>query len=168
VSDSLSLDALNALDRNAFVARLSNIFEHSPWIAAAVYDRRPFVSAAALHGAMVEAVRQAGHERQRVLILAHPELGTAKVVTDYSKQEQDSLGLSASEQAERVRLGDLNKKYRDRFGFPFIIAVKGRSRAEVMDEMEKRLSNTPETEFETALNQIGQISRFRLEAMLAS
>lgn len=168
MSATLSLGALNALDRNAFVATLGNIFEHSPWIAAAVFDRRPFASVGALHDAMVDAVRKAGHDRQRALILAHPELGTAKVVTDFSKQEQASLNLSASEQEERLRLRDLNKRYRDRFGFPFIIAVKGRSRPEIMKAMEERLGHSPDIEFETALDQIAQISRFRLDAMLAT
>ena len=164
----LTLTALNAKDKNAFVATLANVFEHSPWIALAAFDGRPFASVDALHGAMVDVMRKAGHDRQRALILAHPELGAAKIATDFSKREQAGAGLNTAQAEERIRLRDLNKKYRERLGFPFIIAVKGRSPPEIMKAIERRLTNSSEIEFETALDQIAQIARFRLDAMVTA
>jgi beta-ureidopropionase / N-carbamoyl-L-amino-acid hydrolase len=166
MSDPVTLAALNAMDQPGFAATLGALYEHSPWVAEAVWSKRPFPSIDALHRAMADAVHGAGREAQMALIRAHPELGAAAVTTDFSKREQASAGLSASHFAEAAKLRALNRSYRDKFGFPFIMAVKGRTRAEIVAAAEERLGNPPENEQRRALDEIVNIARFRLDAVL--
>ncbi len=166
MSDPITLAALNAMDRLGFAATLGAVFEHSPWVAEAAWSKRPFATVAELHEAMVEAVQGAGHEAQMALIRAHPDLGAAAVTTDFSKREQASAGLWATHFAEMARLRTLNRGYREKFGFPFIMVVKGRNRAEILAAAEERLGNSTDDEYGRALAEIGSIARFRLEAIL--
>jgi 2-oxo-4-hydroxy-4-carboxy-5-ureidoimidazoline decarboxylase len=164
----LSLEDLARADRESFVAALGGVFEHSPWVAAAAFAQRPFASRAALHRAMVEIVRGAGRERQLALIRAHPELAGPPVaaLTEASRQEQGAAGLSCAGDDERARFAALNRRYRETFGFPFVMAVKGRSKAEILAAFAERLDQPGEAEFERALQEIARIAGFRLEAML--
>ncbi|MGH7076123.1 MAG: allantoate amidohydrolase [Stellaceae bacterium] len=168
MSDRLTFGRLNAMDGADFTAALGGVFEHAPWVAEAASKRRPYLSVDALHRAMVAVVEEASHDRQLALIKAHPELGATKIATDFSKAEQAAAGLAAVERAGQEILRDLNRAYRDRFGFPFILAVKGRARAEIVAALEMRLHNPPETEFRTALDEIAKIARFRLDALIAA
>jgi 2-oxo-4-hydroxy-4-carboxy-5-ureidoimidazoline decarboxylase len=164
----LTLAALNALDEESFVARLGEVFEHSPWIAQAAYAARPFASVAALHGAMLAALHAAGPERERALLAAHPELARPGPLTPASAAEQASLGLDMLEAVEAERWASLNAQYRQRFGFPFIIAVRGqRDRAAILAALGRRLEHDPEDEERTALAEVAKIARFRLEALIA-
>jgi 2-oxo-4-hydroxy-4-carboxy-5-ureidoimidazoline decarboxylase len=167
-SPRLSLAALERADRTGFVAALGAIFEHSPWVAEAAFEQRPFGSVAALHGAMVGIVRRAGSERQLALIRAHPELAGAPTVplTQASRQEQGSAGLSSAGAEERARFAELNRRYRETFGFPFVMAVKGRGKAEILAAFAERLAQSPEAEFERALQEIARIAALRLEALV--
>ncbi len=166
----LSLAAVNALDRAGFVAALGGVFEHSPWVAEAVWPARPFATVGALHRAMVEAVANAGRARQIALIRAHPELAApedrAAPLTDFSRAEQAGAGFDAADEDERRRQAALNARYRARFGFPFVIAVRGRGRAEILAALEARLENDRESEIATALDEIAQIAAFRLNDLL--
>jgi 2-oxo-4-hydroxy-4-carboxy-5-ureidoimidazoline decarboxylase len=163
----VTLDALNAMDRAAFVAALDGIFEHSPWVAEAAWAERPFGSVEALHAAMVAAVAAALPKRRRGLLEAHPELGgkdaqTGKL-TAASTAEQAGAGLDRLETEERQRLADLNRAYRERFGFPFIIAVRGqRDRRAILAALAARLNHDEATESETALAEVAKIAWFRL------
>lgn len=165
------METLSALPREAFVARLEGVFEHSPWIAARAWARRPFASVDALHQAMLDVLDRAGAEEQLALICAHPELAgkeaAAGTLTSASTNEQRGAGLDQCSPDELARLRRLNAAYRERFGFPFVIAVKGLSRYQIMDAAEARLANAREVEFGTCLREIGKIARFRLDVLLA-
>lgn len=166
-----TLADLSALPREAFVARLGDIFEHSPWVAERAWDERPFASVDELHAAMVGAVDRASEAEQLALICAHPELAGKEAadgtLTAASTGEQKGAGLDQCSAEELSRLRRLNVDYRQRFGFPFVIAVKGLSRYQIMDTVEARLNNNRPTEFRACLNEIAKIGRFRLDALLA-
>jgi len=168
----LSLAAVNALDRARFVAALGEIFEHSPWVAEAVWPARPFATLAALRRAMVGAVANAGRDRQLALIRAHPELAAPEdrtgPLTELSRAEQAGIGFAAGGGDARRRQVELNARYRARFGFPFVIAVRGRGRDEILAAMAARLGNDRETEIATALDEIAQIAAFRLNDLLGT
>lgn len=162
--------ALDLLPREAFVATLGGIFEHSPWVAEAVADLRPFGTIDDLHRAMVAAVTAAGPERQTALLRAHPELAGKLArsgrLSAASAGEQASLGLDRLDEAELERFDRANERYRARFGFPFIIAVKAqRDRRAILDALETRAGHDPATELETALAEVAKIARFRLDAL---
>lgn len=168
----LTLEMLSQMSQADFVAHLGDIFEHSPWVAQRAWTSRPFDSVDALHATMVAAVDAASKEEQTALIRAHPELAGKEAksgtLTKASTGEQKGAGLDQCTAEELARLHRLNAAYQERFGFPFIIAVKGRNRHQIMDAVEARLSNDMDTEFRTCLDQIAQIGRFRLDAMIAA
>ncbi|CAN0621683.1 2-oxo-4-hydroxy-4-carboxy-5-ureidoimidazoline decarboxylase [Burkholderia multivorans] len=161
-----TLNQLNAMTPDAFAAALAGVFEHSPWIARAAAARRPFASVDALHAAMCEAVDAAGDVHQLALINAHPELaGRAAVrgeLTAESTREQGGAGLDQCTQAEFDRLHALNRAYRDKFGFPFILAVRGYDRHGIIANFESRVDHSYAEEFRASLEQIYRIARFRL------
>ena len=163
---------LNALDRPAFAARFGGVFEHSPWVAERAWAARPFADAAALHAAMVRAMRAGGWEEKTALLRAHPELSGREAkegrLTADSTGEQKSAGLDRLMPEEMRRLTELNAAYRARFGFPFIIAVRVRTKDEILAEFARRLARTADEEFETALSEVETIARIRLERMLAA
>jgi 2-oxo-4-hydroxy-4-carboxy-5-ureidoimidazoline decarboxylase len=168
---TMTLTELSALPQPEFTRELGSIFEHSPWIPQRAWAKRPFADVDALHKAMVQVVRDADPAEQLALITAHPELAgkeaAAGTLTDASTSEQRGAGLDQCSAEELQRLRSLNAAYRERFGFPFVIAVKGRSRYQIMDAIEERLQNDRDVEFATCLDQIGQIARFRLDAQFA-
>ena len=167
----MTLDEINAFDRRQFVAALGAIFEHSPWIAERAFDARPFASVDELHAAMLRAMRDATRDEQVALIRAHPELaGRAMVrneLTADSTTEQAGAGLTSCSPAEYARLVELNARYNAKFGFPFILAVKGYDRAGVIAEFARRVERDPEDEFAEALAQIARITGLRLRALVA-
>jgi 2-oxo-4-hydroxy-4-carboxy-5-ureidoimidazoline decarboxylase len=162
-----SLAALNAADRATFVVAIGFAFEHSPWIAEAAWERRPFDSIDALHAALDDVVRGAPQERQIALIAAHPDLGGRLArtgrLTAASTDEQASAGLDRLEPEVIARFDEANAAYRARFGFPFVIAVRRRNQAMILTELERRVSNERADEIATALAEITQIARLRLE-----
>ncbi len=166
----MTLDEINALDRDSFVAALGAIYEHSPWVADRAHRRAPFACLDALAEAMADAVRTAPHEQQLALLRAHPELAgkaaVAGTLAAHSASEQSGAGLSACSPAEFARLQALNAAYNARFGFPFILAVKGHTRASIIAAFEQRLAQAPTDEFDEALRQVARIARFRLEALV--
>jgi 2-oxo-4-hydroxy-4-carboxy-5-ureidoimidazoline decarboxylase len=166
----LSLINLNDCDRDAFVARLGDVVEHSPWVAREAFGRRPFGSVDALWRAMMDCIREAPRSTQEALIRLHPELGGAEAsagnMTASSTGEQGRLGLASLSAGEFVRLGDLNRLYRDRFGYPCIIALRlHQDRESVMRTMERRLTNDAETERRVSVDEIGEIVLGRLERL---
>ena len=168
----ISTDELQSLERKRFVELLGDVVEHSPWVAEGVFDAGPFDSVEALHRVMVEVMRRASRRRQLALIRAHPDLaGRAAIrgeLTPASSAEQAGAGLDQCTRAEFERFHELNDKYRQRFGFPFILAVKGKSRQEILAAFEQRLTNSVDAEFEEALGQIALIARFRLDDLIRS
>jgi OHCU decarboxylase len=147
-----------------------DIFERSPWVAERAWRRGPFASTDALHGAMMQAVREATREEQLALIRAHPELAGAEAVegrmTVASTGEQGRLGFDRLSPDDFGRMQRINRAYREKFGFPCIVALRlHASRDSVMDEMQRRLANDPEVEVRNALEQIGHIARGRLDKL---
>ena len=168
----MTLDDINRIDRDAFVAALGGIFEHSPWVAERVFALRPFPNVDALHDAMVFAMHGATPDEQLALVLAHPELAgramVAKALTADSSREQSGAGLTECSDDEYARLVELNARYNAKFGFPFILAVKGHDRQSIIAEFARREQHDMAVEFAQALGQIARIARFRLEALLQS
>lgn len=168
---NIALAEISVLPQADFVARLGDIFEHSPWIPERAWTRRPFASVEALHNAMLDVLNTASVDEQLGLICAHPELAGKEAdegtLTTASTGEQRGAGLDQCSKEELQRLRDLNAAYRQRFGFPFVIAVKGLSRYQIMDAVVARLSNERNIEFHSCLREIAKIARFRLDAMFA-
>lgn len=165
-----TLASLNLASADTFVSMLAGIFEHSPWVAERVLAQRPFASLDALHAAMCAAVQGAGSELQLALIRAHPQLaGKAAVrgeLTEASTNEQRSAGLDQCSPEEFAAITQLNDEYDARFGFPFILAVKGHARDSIIANMRARIGHDREAEIAEALRQIERIARFRLQALL--
>lgn len=157
--------------RKEFVERFGGVYEHSPWVAEAACD----------HGIdgddfdklperMAAIVNDAGDERQLVLLRAHPDLAGRLAVqgelTQSSSEEQQSAGLGQCTPEEMAKFQTLNRKYTVKFGFPFILAVSGRNRAEIIANFETRVSNSAEDEFATALQEVHKIARIRLAKII--
>ncbi|GAB4439045.1 MAG: 2-oxo-4-hydroxy-4-carboxy-5-ureidoimidazoline decarboxylase [Chloroflexi bacterium OHK40] len=161
-----SLTQLNALGRDAFVATVGHVFERSPWVAEAAWERRPFASLAALHAAMVAAVDAAGEERQLALIRAHPDLAgrvaLAGELTAESAHEQAAAGLTALSAEELARFTAANEAYRARFGFPFVICAREHQKEAILAAFHRRLANSRDAEIRTALEEIARIAWLRL------
>src|SRR6266480_3269976 len=138
----MTLSELNRLEQEQFVAALASIYEHSPWVPERAWSRRPFADIDDLHAALTAVVAGAGKDEQLALIRAHPELaGKAMAegsLTADSTAEQSSAGLTHCLTDELARLRELNARYKGKFGFPFILAVKGYDRAGVIAEFERR------------------------------
>jgi len=164
------IDQLNELDHAIFIERLAGVFEHSPWVAERVSAQRPFAGADALHAAMCAVVDAASAAEQLNLIRAHPQLaGKAAVrqqLTAASLSEQQGAGLDQCTPEQFARLTALNDAYQQRFGFPFILAVRGHSRDSIIAAMAARIDNPPEHEHDQALRQIARIARFRLADLI--
>ena len=166
-----TLASLNAAAAAQFVATLGGVFEHSPWVAERALGARPFADVAALHATMMGAVTAATRDEQLALIRAHPELAGREAVdgtlTTDSSSEQGRLGLIALSRAEFERITALNRRYRERFGFPCIIALAlHHDRASVLTAFENRFKNDPAQELRAALEQIGHITHSRLVRLL--
>jgi len=160
----LTLNEVNALDEAGFVLRYGALFEHSPWVTERAAGLRPFTD---VHAGLMRAVTEASEAEQIALIRAHPELaGKAAIdrtLTDASAAEQASAGLDRLTPDEFARFRDLNDRYKDRFDFPFIICVRLTDKAGILAAMEARLNNDRDQEVATAITQIGEIVRLRLE-----
>jgi len=168
---TLTLAQVNAATPAEFAALLDGTYEHSPWIAERAAAARPFASLAQLKLALVQVVREAGRDAQLTLIRAHPELAgkamVAKTLTAESTNEQGKAGLTECTPAEFARIQQLNADYNARFGFPFILAVRGPRgqglfKAEIIATFERRLENHPDFELAEALRNIHRIAEIRL------
>ena len=159
----LTLAALSASDRAVFVAAIGWVFEHSPWVAERAWEQRPFASVDALHAAMTAAVTAASREEQYRLLCAHPDLGSRARMTDASQGEQAGAGLDRLAREHYDQLQLLTAAYRAKFGFPFLLAVKGCTITDVLSGLESRLPRGEADEFAEAIRQACRIARFRLE-----
>jgi 2-oxo-4-hydroxy-4-carboxy-5-ureidoimidazoline decarboxylase len=167
-----SLAALNAADRATFVAAVGFAFEHSPWIAEAAWERRPFASIDALHAALLGALAGASDARKSALIAAHPDLAGRVAregqLTVASSWEQAAAGLDRLDAAELARFEAANSAYRARFGFPFVICAREHDKASILAALEQRATRERAAEIATALDEIAKIARRRLEDALTT
>jgi 2-oxo-4-hydroxy-4-carboxy-5-ureidoimidazoline decarboxylase len=162
-----SIAALNAADRATFVAAIGFAFEHSPWVAEAAWQRRPFANEDELHAALVAVVAASSLERKVALIRAHPDLAGRVAregrLTAASRDEQAAAGLDRLTAAELARFDAANAAYRARFGFPFVICAREHDQAAILSALERRANNDRAGEIATALGEIAKIARLRLE-----
>ena len=177
----MTLRELNEKDLSGFVAALGWIFEASPWVAELAWEKRPFATLDALHSAMTSVVKTAAEDQQAALLRAHPDLGTVRLkpdttegtgsvrlqadlhMSDASQREQADAGLDTLTREELQRMQHLNAAYREKFGFPFLYAVKGSTKQDVLGALERRLTSSRDIEHQEALRQVFRIARFRLE-----
>ncbi len=164
---TVSLQSLNVANAADFVAALGDIYEHAPWVAEAVCRRRPFDSLAALHAAMIDAVRAAPADRRLALIKGHPDLAgkaaRAGTLTANSRAEQTSAGLDRLSEQEFTDFHRLNDAYGAKFGFPFIVCVRRHGKDSILRQFELRLRNDAGAETQTALEEIFRIAALRLD-----
>jgi 2-oxo-4-hydroxy-4-carboxy-5-ureidoimidazoline decarboxylase len=163
----VALEELNSLGKREFTARLGGVFEHSPWIAERAWEKRPFHSLEDLHRAMLDALCHATQEEKLRVVRAHPELAGSETLTASSSSEQMRLGFTTLSKTELQEMNELNRRYGEKFGFPCIVALRlHATRDSVMAEIERRLNNHQQEEIRNALEQIGHITRARLEKIL--
>jgi len=156
------------MDLPSFVAALGWIFEHSPWVPERAFGARPFSNLDALHVAMIEQVERATPAERLALLEAHPDLGARARLSEASSVEQSGAGLDSLTPVEFEQLQRINTAYRARFGFPFLLAVKGSTKHDVLRALQARMEATPENEYREALRQVYRIARFRLEGLIES
>ena len=169
---SLTLEQLNAATQAEFTALLDGTYEHSPWVAEAAWAKRPFASLTQLKLALVQVLREATPEAQLKLMRAHPELAgkamVSKTLTAESSNEQGKAGLTDCTPEEFAKIQQLNAAYNAKFGFPFMLAVRGPrgtglSKAEIIATFERRLDNHPEYERAESLRNIHRVAEIRLD-----
>lgn len=163
----MTFDELNSKDRSGFVGAIGWVFEGSPWVAERAWDKRPFATLDALHDALSSAVASAELADQLSLLRAHPELGARASMSDTSSGEQAKAGLDELTPDDIERLRSLNLAYREKFGFPFLLAVTGCTAQDVLNAIERRLTSPRDEEHREALRQVYRIARFRLEGMFS-
>ena len=166
------LAELNACSKDDFVAALANIFEYSPWIAEQAASARPYAGVNALFAAMKAAVDRAPAELRLALIKAHPDLANktqrAAGLTAESNAEQNSVGLDRLSDAEYEAFERVNNAYRSKFGFPYIVCVRRRTKDSILRDFERRLPNDATTETQTSIAEIGRIAALRLDQLVTS
>jgi 2-oxo-4-hydroxy-4-carboxy-5-ureidoimidazoline decarboxylase len=163
------MNAINSMDRTAFVQKFGGIFEKSPWVAEKAWDKRPFASIDDLHASMVNVVKHSPVPNQLALLQSHPDLAgkeaQAGAMTASSVSEQASAGLNALSKAEVAQITELNAAYKQKFGFPFIIAVRMHTKEGIFFEFNRRLQNETQAEFANDLQNVYAITRLRLGAI---
>jgi 2-oxo-4-hydroxy-4-carboxy-5-ureidoimidazoline decarboxylase len=162
----ISLDQLNEMDSAEFTQTLGDIFEHTPAIATQTWAQRPFITVEQLHQAMTAIVKAMSEADQLTLIQAHPDLGSQAQMADASVNEQASVGLDRLSSDEYDRFHALNSAYKDRFGFPFIVAVRHHTKDSILAAFEERLTHDLTTERQTAIAEICTIAKLRLDAII--
>jgi 2-oxo-4-hydroxy-4-carboxy-5-ureidoimidazoline decarboxylase len=159
------IEELNGMDLEEFVETLGEVFENAPSIARRVWLKRPFTDVPNLHQQMMQEVETLGLDEQLTLIRAHPDLGSRAKMADASVQEQAGVGLDRLTAEEYQQLLQLNQAYLKKFDFPFIVAVKGQTKERILADFQTRLAHSIEAERGRAIEEIGKITRFRLEAI---
>jgi len=159
----MNLAEVNKLSSEEFEKAFGEIAEHSPWVAQRALASRPFATRVAMIEAFSEAVMRAEKPEQLQLLRAHPDLATRARLTADSTREQKGAGLDTLSTEEFVRFTKLNHAYKAKNQFPFIFAVKGATKHQILQGFEQRLHHSAEEEFQTALTQVCRIIRFRLE-----
>ncbi len=166
----IGIDEVNALEPDAFVERFGGVFEAGAWIAAAAAGERPFADRDELHRALSEVVRAAPQPERLALIRAHPDLaGKAAVAGTLgpdSVREQAAAGLDRLSPEEYERLNELNRRYFERFEFPFVVCAREHTKETILDSVAERMAHEPAQEEATALAEVEKIARLRLEDLV--
>ena len=161
----MTIEHIHRLRTEEFVHQFGRVYEHSEWVAKQAANHRPFSTVEALHAKMREIVDTSSHDAKKELLLAHPNLGERIQMTDLSKNEQQNAGLSDLTPEEYRQFLDVNKTYMETFGFPFIMAVSGKDKKQIYQQMQVRVKNTYEVEFNKAIQEVHTIALIRLNAI---
>ena len=161
-----SVNKVNNLNKSDFISIFGNVFEKSEWIAVQAYALKPFNNFEELFSKMMEIFENSEKENHLEILNAHPDLVIEKKLTDDSKKEQNSANLNQCSEKEFKEFKELNERYKKKFGFPFIIAVKGKNRQEILVNFRKRIINTIDLELEEAKQQVKKIATFRLREII--
>jgi 2-oxo-4-hydroxy-4-carboxy-5-ureidoimidazoline decarboxylase len=162
----MDIATLNALDQNLFIETLGFIFEGTSQIAAQTWHLRPFSDLSDLHEKMLTVVNATTDAEKLALIRSHPDLGSKTKMAEASVQEQSGVGLDQLAPEEFAKFQSLNQAYKDKFGFPFIIAVKNHTKTSILEAFEARLQNSQASELQQAIAEISAIAKFRLISLL--
>lgn len=167
----MDLEILNQHDQKAFTTALREIFEHSPWIPHATWERKPFSSIESLHASLCETLAVADESRKLELIRAHPDLAGKLAIsgelTEFSTAEQQSAQLDQLTPEQFDKITKLNESYKTKFQFPFIICVKDHTQSSIFQNFEERVNNDSDSELQAALKQICRIAWYRLNDLLS-
>lgn len=158
-----TISELNDMERDDFVAALGSIFEHSPWVAEQAWSSQPFVDKETMHNSMMNIVEQSSEEEKLKLFRLHPDLASRIQMSEYSVKEQQEAGLTNISSEQYEQFCAYNDAYMTKFGFPFIVAVKGKTQKNILEAMKSRVNNELENEIKQALSEIACITRYRVE-----
>ena len=161
-----SIDKFNKLSKPEFISIFGNVFEKTEWIAERCYDSKPYNNIDELFFKMMEVFEKTEKEKHLEILNAHPNLAVEKKLTEDSKNEQKSASLNQCNDAEFIEFKKLNEEYKKKFGFPFIIAVKGKNKEEILNSFRQRITNNINSEFEEAKKQVKKIASFRLSEII--
>jgi len=157
-----SIDKFNKLSKVEFISIFGNIFEKTEWIAERCYESKPYNNLDELVSKMMKIFENIEKERHLEILNSHPDLAVEKKLTEDSKNEQKNASLNQCNDKEFVEFKKLNEEYKKKFGFPFIIAVKGKNKEEILNSFRQRITNNINLEFEEAKKQVKKIASFRL------
>jgi len=161
------INKINKLSKSEFIKVFANIFENTRWIAEKLYNQKPFDNFEALSSKMLNIFEATTREKQLKILNAHPDLANKikiSLLTPDSLKEQTSAGLDQCTEEEFSEFKKLNDTYK-KFGFPFILAIKEKTKIEILDNFRKRISSDPKIEFKEAVKQVKQIASFRLKEL---
>ncbi len=161
-----SIDTFNKLNKSEFLSIFGNVFEKTEWIAGKCYDSKPFNNVQELVNKMMEVFENSIKEKHLKILNSHPDLAVKKKLTKESENEQANANLNQCTNEEFEEFNNLNKKYKKKFGFPFIIAVKGKNKNEILNIFRQRITNNINLEFEEAKKQVKKIATFRLSEII--
>jgi len=157
-----SIDKFNKLSKAEFISIFGNIFEKTEWIAERCYESKPYNNLDELVSKMMKIFENSEKEKHLEILNSHPDLAVEKKLTEDSKNEQKNASLNQCTDEEFVEFKKLNEEYKKKFGFPFIIAVKGKNKEEILNSFRQRITNNINLEFEEAKKQVKKIASFRL------
>ena len=161
-----SIDKFNKLSKTEFISIFGNIFEKTEWIAERCYESKPYNNLDELVSKMMKIFENIEKERHLEILNSHPDLAVEKKLTKDSKNEQKNASLNQCTNEEFLEFKKLNEEYKKKFGFPFIIAVKGKNKEEILNSFRQRITNNINLEFEEAKKQIKKIASFRLSEII--
>ena len=157
-----SIDKFNKLSKTEFISIFGNIFEKTEWIAERCYESKPYNNFDELVSKMMKIFENIEKERHLEILNSHPDLAVEKKLTEDSKNEQKNASLNQCTDEEFIEFKKLNEEYKKKFAFPFIIAVKGKNKEEILNSFRQRITNNINLEFEEAKKQVKKIASFRL------
>ena len=161
-----SIDKVNNLRKSDFISIFGNVFEKTQWIAEKAYNSKPYKNLEELFSKMMEIFENSKKEKHLEILNAHPDLAIEKKLTEDSRNEQKNASLNQCTNEEFVEFRKLNNEYKKKFEFPFIIAVKGKNKEEILNNFRQRLTNNINLEFEEAKKQVKKIASFRLSEII--